>query len=303
MTWPFKKEEVKDVEEEVETKLPLFDDEKERSRFSRLSADVEKLKALIKSLDERRKVDGEKFTRINEQIGELRTSSVEREKQVRDLEVSSSKAVEMVKEVHPERLMIEVKKEDAKINKIESYMERYESTVAQVIQELKEIRSKMELFRGYEELLKLSGETREEAGKMKKLEIKMDIHTNKVERLFIDFQKKYQEFEEFKRLGSYMQEIYRTVIKEINNLKIKSINFVEKNQIIDLEKDTLEKTEKIDEFIKRKEMVIEPTMQKIIQRIQIQDNELNNLKENLLSVQDQYTKMYNYLNRLFKSMK
>jgi len=299
MNWPFKK---KEVEEKVETKIPTFEDEKERSRFSNVVADIEKLKALIKSLDERRKVDGEKFTRLNEQIGELRTSSVEREKQLRDIEISSLKAVEMVKEVHPEKLMTEVKKGDMKLIKLESYMEKYETTLAQFIEEIKEIRTKMELFRGYEELLKLNQETRQEVSNMKKLEIKMDIHTNKVERLFIDFQKKYQEFEEFKQLGDYMQEIYRTVIKEINALKVKSTNFIEKEAIRDLEKDTLEKTEKVDEFLKRKDMVIEPTIAKLIQRVQSQDQELHQINENIENIQNQYSKLYTYITKLLKSM-
>ena len=301
MNWPFKKKEV-EIKEEVETKLPTFEDEKERSRFSKVVADIEKLKALIKSIDERRKVDGEKFTRINEQIGELRTSSIEREKQLRDIEVSSLKAVDMVKEVHPERLITEIKKEEEKINRIESYMERYEDTIKGLIEEIKEIRTKMELFRGYEELLKLNQETRQEVGNMKKLEIKMDIHTNKVERLFIDFQKKYQEFEEFKQLGDYMQEIYRTVIKEINALKVKSTNFIEKEAIKNLEKDTLEKTEKVDEFLKRKDMVIEPTIAKLIQRVQSQDQELHQINENIENIQNQYSKLYTYMTKLLKSM-
>lgn len=295
MTWPFKKKEEVEEEIEEEEERPIYEDEKERGRFSKVAADVEKIKALISSLEEKRKVDGEKFSRINEQIGELRSSSVEREKQIKEMEVAAMKSIDMVKEVQPEKLMNEVKKEDTKINKLESHMERYEDNLSQVIQELKEIRSKMELFKGYEELLKLNEETKEELRNIKKMEITMDIHTNKVERLFIDFQKKYSEFENFKKITEYMEEIYRACIKEINDIKVRATNFIEKKHIIGLEKSVMGKTEKIDEFLKRNDLIIEPTINKLIKRIKSQDQELMQLKENLIAIQQIYKKIYNIL--------
>jgi len=296
MKWPFKKkEEESQKEEPVEV---TYEDEKERSRFSRLAADVEKLKALITSLEEKGRIDSEKFSRINEQIGELRSSSVEKEKQIKDLEIAATKAVDLVKEVQPEKFMIELKKEDAKLNRLNAQMERYEDTISQVMAEIKEIRTKIELFRGYEELLKLNEETKQELRGIKKMEIAMDIHTNKIERLFIDFQKKYIEFETFKEMGEYLENAYREVIKEINGLKIKTMSFVEKKQIIGLEKSVMEKIIRIDEFMKSKNLT-SSTTDEIIQRIKFYEEELNKIKEVLAEYQESNEELYKYLRSLF----
>jgi hypothetical protein len=77
-----------------------------------LSADIIKLKAEFDQFSELRKVINERFTRINEQIGELRGMIMDANRSMQDMEVKTVKAVDLVEAVHPDKLMAEVRKQD-----------------------------------------------------------------------------------------------------------------------------------------------------------------------------------------------
>jgi hypothetical protein len=67
-----------------------------------LSADIIKLKAQFDQFAEMRKVFNERFTRTNEQIGELRGMIMDSNRAMQDVEVKTVKAVDLVEAVHPD---------------------------------------------------------------------------------------------------------------------------------------------------------------------------------------------------------
>src|SRR3989338_5402217 len=89
------------TEEEVKETPPEKPSSGEAS-INQLTADLDKLKAQFSTFYEMNKAATERFTRINEQIGELRTMILERDKDGKMLEAKATQAIDMVQTIQPE---------------------------------------------------------------------------------------------------------------------------------------------------------------------------------------------------------
>jgi len=164
MFW--KKEVKKENPDLAESLLPSLD---------RFTAKIDKINATVDFLMESKKVDIEKFTRINETIGELRGVIAEREKQVQELEAEATKASELVKAVQPEKLLLKVEKEDIKIETVKAKVENQEKISKEIIKDIKEINVLIKSFKGTEQVVKLNQEVKEDIIIAKKVLANVDI--------------------------------------------------------------------------------------------------------------------------------
>jgi len=98
--------EADDEDEESEEQKPIVS--------GNIEAELTKMKSSLEALNEVRKANAEQFTRISEQIGELRGALMDTNKAVGSIEVAATKAVDMVNSVQPDKLMIEVRKSDGR---------------------------------------------------------------------------------------------------------------------------------------------------------------------------------------------
>jgi len=108
-----------------------------------LEAEFTKINARIQGLSEQQKVAGERFSRVNEQIGELRQMVLESDKKFQTLEVKALKAVDLVETVQPDKLMIEIQKQDGKVEALRASIEGNEIIMKNMTEELREIRKKL----------------------------------------------------------------------------------------------------------------------------------------------------------------
>jgi chromosome segregation ATPase len=196
-----------------------------------LAADVEKIKASVEGFNEIRKSFTERFSRISEQIGELRAMILERDKSIQQIELKSLKAYELVESVHPEKIMTEVQKQDAKSEALKANLEGNEAIMERVMEELKEAKRKIEFFRGIEEIIKLSEEVKKELIEIKKIEMTININTDKVSTIYGEIRKKFQDIDSFKSDLQESKVETQQNIKDIQFLKDKISTLAEKDEL------------------------------------------------------------------------
>ncbi|MBN2422308.1 hypothetical protein JXB41_03710 [Candidatus Woesearchaeota archaeon] len=255
--WPFK-EKFKRIEDEEQKDVVENAAQEETSQdapagvsTSKLSADLTKLKAQFDQFVELRNVFNERFTRLNEQVGELRGMIMDSNRAMQDIEVKTVKAVDLVGAVQPDKLMVEVRKQDAKVEALKANLESNEAMMKSILEQLKEMRQNINKFRGIEQIVKLSEDVKKELMDVKKMGATVERHSDKVEGIFIESQKKFQEFEKLsdkfvdidKRLSTVTQQSDQTKVKiptlaakkEVENL-ISKFNDFEKHvgNVIDL---------------------------------------------------------------------
>src|SRR3989344_8379833 len=133
------------IEDQQEKKEDISAEEKQEQPASvtaataALSADIIKLKAQFDQFSELRKVINERFTRINEQVGELRGMIMDANRAMQDIEVKTVKAVDLVEAVHPDKLMVDVRKQDAKIESLKANIESNDSIMKSIMDQLKDM--------------------------------------------------------------------------------------------------------------------------------------------------------------------
>jgi len=119
----------------------------------KIDIEFTKIKAQIESINEIRKADAERFGHFSEQLGEVRGMIIDTNKAMSKIEVAATKAVDLVESVHPEKLMLEVRKQDTKIESLRAMIESNDSIMKTIMAEMKKMRDQMSFYKGTEEVL------------------------------------------------------------------------------------------------------------------------------------------------------
>jgi len=210
------------------------------NRVDRLEIDIERVKALLSTFSEYRKVNDERLTRINESMGGLRTSIIEREKQIKDLEIAALKSSDLVKEVQPEKLLSEVKKTEGKTEILQGKLESYDSLISNIIEEIKTIRRTTLEFEALGNIEEARKELSSELAEIKKREISIEIESSKVTKIFQEIQKRYEHQQELNSLVNQSIETDNELKKQINGINIKLSTLLDKEELTKLKSEIKE---------------------------------------------------------------
>jgi chromosome segregation ATPase len=199
--------------------------------LAKILPEIDRIKASIESFGEVRKGLTERITRISEQIGELRAMILDRDKTIQQVELKAVKASDLVESVHPDKLMIELQKEDAKFEALKANLEGNEAIMEKIMEELKETRKKLTFFKGLDEVVKLGEEVRKELVEIKKVEASIHADTDKVATIYAELRKKFQDIDMFK---DSLQEIKINLeqnSKDVDFLKTKVTGLADKSEL------------------------------------------------------------------------
>ena len=224
-------EDISDSESVRVEKNPQTTNSSSNIEAIKLSTEIDRIKASIESFGEVRKGLTERITSLSEQIGELRAMIMDRDRTIQELELKAVKAADLVESVQPDKLMIEMQKEDAKFEALKANLEGNEAIMNRIMDELKEMRKKLDFFRGVDEVVKLSQEVRKELIEIKKVEALIHIDTDKVETIYSELRRKFQEIDLFSDNIKELKVNLDQNAKDIDFVKTKILNLAEKNEL------------------------------------------------------------------------
>jgi hypothetical protein len=159
-----------------------FTDEIKKLEIEKLNARLESINSVIKSYMER-------FSVLSEQIGEIRSMSLQNEKSIARSTNKSAKAVDIVSEVKPENLRLDYRRLNTKIKMMDERLSTNRDFMETIMDEIKKIRRKSKIFVGTDALLKLNEDITKDMIEMQRLETKMRVSADKSEQLFIELRK------------------------------------------------------------------------------------------------------------------
>lgn len=225
-------EEAPNTEESAEKKEETKSEPLEAGASSaKLASEITKLQASVEAFGEVRKSFTERFSRISEQIGELRSMILERDKSIQEIELKAVKAYDLVDSVHPEKISTMVQRESAKIEALKANLEGNEAIMGRVMEEIKDTRRKIEFFRGVEEIIKLSEEVKKELIEIKKIESKVNVNTDKVETIYSEMRNKFQDIDNFDSAVKELKVAVEQNTKDVGFLKDKVGGLAEKSEL------------------------------------------------------------------------
>ncbi|MBD3163946.1 hypothetical protein GF323_01990 [Candidatus Woesearchaeota archaeon] len=267
--WPFKKKKKEEPDKggdegdegEGGDEKPLIpEDASLAQKVNLIGIELTKINANLESFKETRKSTSERFSLMNEQIGELRGQIMDANKTMGTIEVKATKAADLVESVQPDKMMISLQKTDGKIEGVKAGLEAKDAMMKNIMEQLKGIRNQMSLFKGVEQIIKLNEEVKDEIMNAKKIVAMVERHADKVENVFVESQKS---FEEFNRFASSLESI-KADIKELQN----KLGKVETKQGVFLKKkDFDDKFSKIEQNDKH--------MRNLVKKLEKLDKEIN----------------------------
>ena len=181
--------------------------------FRKIGVEITKILAKLDSFSEVNKSTSERFSTINEQMGELRGQLMDTNRNMGQLEVKATKAADLVESVHPDKLMIQVQKLDGKIEGVRAGVESKDAMIANIMEQLRGLRNSMMVFKGIEQVVKLNEEVKSEILSAKKILANVERHADRVENVFVESQKSFQEFNDL--AGRF--DSFRSDIKDLND--------------------------------------------------------------------------------------
>jgi len=234
-----KKKEPEPGEEETEEEEPEEEPEEEKPAsgnvsLGQLQADLDKLSAKFSSFYELQKSYTERFTRVNEQVGELRSMMIQRDKDSQLLEAKATQAIDLVGTVQPDKLMIELQKGDGKIEALRANLESNETIMHNIVNELKDMRNKMNMFRGIEQTIKLNEEVKKELMDTRRMKALIERHADKVETIFSEAKRRFSDFERFIDVTKDLDNSLKNATSDLDTLKVKAKGFATKKEVEDL---------------------------------------------------------------------
>ncbi len=198
---------------------------------NKLSAAVEELKAKVEAISELRKTDTERFTRISEEIGALREEILDKEKEVKDLSLKAAKAADAVSSLQPEKILAKVEKEGAKFESLHTKVAVIESLYQKLIEEVKEIRKQISMFRGVDEVIKLNKETLDNLKLIRRMAADVEKQADKVETFFIQSKKRQMEFSRLRDKAEEIDRSFRSIDKDISYVKTRAATITTQEDI------------------------------------------------------------------------
>lgn len=222
---------------EAEAQAAAADNEKKdevTTGNEKVDIELTKIYAQLDSFAEIRKANSERFTRISEQLGEIRGMIVDTNKAMSKIEVAATKATDLVESVHPEKLMIEVRKQDGKVEALRANIESSEAIIKDLMAELKKMREQMNFYKGIEQVAKLNDEVKQELASVKKMEAVIERHADKVETIFVEVEKKFSTFDKFDSITKDVQSEMKKLSSDFDKTKVKLETKEDKKEFVTL---------------------------------------------------------------------
>ncbi|MEM4259764.1 MAG: hypothetical protein QXG00_00850 [Candidatus Woesearchaeota archaeon] len=168
-----------------------FDEPKEikiNSDTLDLNLKISKLTAQVESLMELRNSYNERFQQFSQQLGEIRMMAMDTNRSVQLIQQTAAKATELIEQVQAEKILMEIAKQEQRLEILKANIETNDSVIHKIIDELKEIRNQMSFYKGTQQVIELFSEMKENLVTMKKIENNVVRHSDKTEHMFINFE-------------------------------------------------------------------------------------------------------------------
>lgn len=241
----------------------------------KVDIELTKIHAQLESFGEIRKANAERFSRLSEQLGEVRGMIADTNKAMGKIEVAATKAVDLVESVHPEKLMIEVRKQDGKVEALRANIESNEAIMKDLMSELKKMRDQMKFYKGIEQVAQLNDEVKQELANIKKMEAVIERHADKVETIFLEVEKKFASFDKFDTIVKEVQDSVKRLASDFDKARVKIEQKEEKKEFVtlvdkfnDFEKHTTNLLKLLDERSKTMKDDLEKDFRKLKQRLE-----------------------------------
>lgn len=236
----------REVVEEIPTlKKTKYPKEEGEVKLSDLLLRIEKMDGKLDIIDRFRNDMDERSRQLSEEIGELRTMIMERERSFDRIKTDFEKVKDTVSGLEPMKLRKTLDKREMEIMENKAKLEKIETLVRALGEENKKFRALMNKIKSFENLVDISYDIDRKLSKIKEVKDYADKIASKSENVFSELNMKVSELENQKEKIAKLDELTIELTKMLDEVTLRLTRFVEKKDLREFEEDSKEKFEKL----------------------------------------------------------
>ena len=185
-----------------------------------IKADIDRLKAHSEAEKEIRSSVQERFSHVNETMGQLREMLIESEKKYQTLEEKSTKSIDLMNELEPEKINSMIQAQDFKVQKQDAKSLANASMIKNLIDELKSLKSSFSRFKGVEKIIETADDIKREVSTFNKIKSNTERQAEKVGNIFVEVERNFNDFKKYQQKQKDLEKDFREVLKDFDVIKI-----------------------------------------------------------------------------------
>jgi len=206
---------------------------------------LEKLSGKIDLLDRSRNDMNERLTHLAEEIGELRTMMMERERTFDKVKSQFEIVKETVTDLRPERLKKIFEKTEKDILENKAKIETLQTLLKALAEESKKIRKLMKKIKSFENLVDISYELERKLSRINEVKNYAAVVVAKVENIFSEMNEKVSQLESQRERIEKLDELTIEITKMLDDVSVKMTKFVTEKELKDFKKSLVEDLAKL----------------------------------------------------------
>lgn len=238
-------------------KKPEAKDKSATESLTDLTLKVERLLGRVEILENNRTEVNEQVGNIDEKIGELRSSLIERDKTYSKLARDFDKISEIAKELEPEKILRNLEKKQVQIEKNDAKLESVEDRLSILSKKFKDLSDTTEQVKGLKDLVSVADELNKKIRIVDDLKNKTEKTAGKVETLFYELQENLNKVQVNLGKIETNEDMVKEMLRTVDKLSLKLEGTVPEQKLNESEKEFEEKLSelKFDTESKFKELV------------------------------------------------
>jgi len=271
----------REIEEEFVETPKKTKEEFTESEIPELLLRLEKIDGKLEVFDNSKNEVNERVTQLAEEIGELRSMIMERERSFTKMETEFETVKESVSGLEPMRIKSAFEKRKMEILENKAKIEELEVLVRALGEEVKKFRGLLEKIKSFENIADLSFDIDRKVSEVREVKDYADKIAAKVEGIFSELNTKVSQLEGQREKVEKLDELSIEVTKMLDEVSVKLTKFVEEKDLKEMQKTMEENFKKI---LESKAPVVKIKGDQVIQVFQNRMSELDSRISKLKSV-------------------
>jgi hypothetical protein len=213
---------------------------------------IEKIDGKLDVMNQIKDNIDERVTQLAEEIGELRTMVLERDRSFDKIAVNFESIKDTLEDLEPNKLKKYFEKKEKEILENRAKIENVENLVKALNEESKKFRGTMEKIKSFENLIDVSYDIDRRISKIKESKDHVDMIVSKVESIFSEMNDKVSELESQREKIDKLDKLSIEMTQMLDEVSVKLNKFAEKKDLGELKKDIDEDLKKVQSYLSGK---------------------------------------------------
>jgi len=198
---------------------------------SRKDVEIEKLKVMIDTIRDAKRVTDESIQSLSESIGEIRSMAFQVDGSLRELALKVEKIDSDVSEIKPREIDKKFREFNSTLEKQQMVIEKFSKKSEDLAAKVNDIYNMMKEVGGIENLVNLTKNLKKKIDDIKELVRYSERVGSKTEKIFIELNKSLEDFVSYKAKQEALDDLSNDILKSIDGINVKFEGYVTKTDL------------------------------------------------------------------------